>query len=192
MKTIVVLVDFSDVTFKLMKQAYHLASVFDSHVVLLHAVPPQPVVMDFGISPTIYEEASAEAVAADKAKLDQLQESLAKFGITTSVVQVHGREVVDLVEECKRVKADLIVVGTHGHGAFYNLIVGSVTAELIKRIPCPVLVVPKDEEASLTQHQQKETSATSTASTAADAGNGKPREIEHTLPASPAAYPPVP
>jgi len=34
------------------------------------------------------------------------------------------------------------VMGSHGHGAVYNLLVGSVTAGVLKSAKCPVLVVP--------------------------------------------------
>ena len=38
--------------------------------------------------------------------------------------------------------ADLLVVGTHGHGAFTGMLLGSVSAHVIGRAPCPVVVVP--------------------------------------------------
>jgi len=34
------------------------------------------------------------------------------------------------------------VVGSHGHGAFYDLLVGSTTHGLLLRASCPVLIVP--------------------------------------------------
>ncbi len=145
MKTIVALVDFSDVTFKLLKQAHLLASSFGSAVVLLHVVSPDPVVVDFGMAPTVYRPPSPETVSAEHAKLVQLQESLEKFGVRTSTRQIQGSRVEDLLDECKRLHAELIIVGSHGHGAFYNLLVGSITAQVLKKAPCPVLVVPDDD-----------------------------------------------
>jgi len=40
--------------------------------------------------------------------------------------------------------ATLIVMGSHGHGALYHLLVGSVTTAILKEAPCPVLIVPSD------------------------------------------------
>jgi nucleotide-binding universal stress UspA family protein len=52
--------------------------------------------------------------------------------------------VESIVAEAQRLNADMIVVGSHHHGALYNLVVGSVTGDVLKRAKCPVLVVPND------------------------------------------------
>lgn len=148
MKTIITLVDFSDVTFKLLRQAHDLAKAFDGEVVLMHVVPPSPVVIDAGISPTVYEKPSIESMEADQRKLAELCDSLTKFGVHTSTRQFHDIEVSDLLEECRKLNADVIIVGSHGHGSFYNLLVGSVTSAVLKKAPCPVLVVPQQEAAA--------------------------------------------
>jgi nucleotide-binding universal stress UspA family protein len=43
--------------------------------------------------------------------------------------------------------ADLLVMGSHGHGALYHLFTGSVVTGVLKRTPCPVLVIPLRDEA---------------------------------------------
>jgi nucleotide-binding universal stress UspA family protein len=37
--------------------------------------------------------------------------------------------------------SDVIVVGSHGHGAFKRLVLGSVSEHVVRHAPCPVLVV---------------------------------------------------
>jgi nucleotide-binding universal stress UspA family protein len=44
--------------------------------------------------------------------------------------------------------AATIVVGRHGHRAVTEALVGSTTHELIRRAPCPVLVVRHEAESS--------------------------------------------
>jgi nucleotide-binding universal stress UspA family protein len=39
-------------------------------------------------------------------------------------------------------RADLLVVGTHGRSGFQRLFLGSVTEKVIRKAPCPTLVVP--------------------------------------------------
>jgi len=47
-----------------------------------------------------------------------------------------------LLEESERLNADLIVLGSHHHGALYDWFVGTFTTETLKRTHFPVLVVP--------------------------------------------------
>ena len=143
MKTIVALVDLSEDAFKVLKQAHRMAAAFGSRVVLLHVVPPQPVVMDLGIaSPTVMETPSPEAVAADGAKLQEMQDSLSKFGITVESRQLANGSADSVMEEIKSLEADLVIMGSHRHGVLYNLFVGSVTHDVLQRMTCPVLLVP--------------------------------------------------
>jgi nucleotide-binding universal stress UspA family protein len=39
--------------------------------------------------------------------------------------------------------ADLLVVGTRGHGGFTGLLLGSVGQQVAHHAPCPVVIVPK-------------------------------------------------
>ncbi len=145
MKTIVALVDFSENTFKVLKQVHKMAAAFSSRVVLFHIVPPQPVVMDVGIaSPTVMEIASPAAIEADAATLLELQGSLAKFGVEVTTRQITDGTADRVMEEIQALDADLVVMGSHRHGALYNLFVGSVTNEVLKRMTFPVLLVPVD------------------------------------------------
>ncbi|MGH9219139.1 MAG: universal stress protein, partial [Vicinamibacterales bacterium] len=40
---------------------------------------------------------------------------------------------------------DLIIVGTHGHGAVHRFLIGSVAERVLRSAPCPVLTVRADE-----------------------------------------------
>jgi nucleotide-binding universal stress UspA family protein len=145
MKTIVALVDFSDVTQKVINQARTLAEAFQSQVILLHGLSKRPVVVDMGVaSPTLLQSLTPEDIEADKVKLQLLSEPMSSAGVRVSIQQVPDATVEAIVEEAQRLRADVIVVGSHHHGTFYNLIVGSVTSGVLKRASCPVLVVPND------------------------------------------------
>lgn len=143
MKTIVALIDFSDLTFKILKETHTLAKALGSEVILLHVVAKEPVVVDVGlVSPTIMQTPSPERIQEDAGHMLELRDSLMKFGVHATVRQVQVSTVDQVLEEARNLHADLIIVGSHGHGTLYNLLVGSVTERVLRHAPCPVLVVP--------------------------------------------------
>jgi nucleotide-binding universal stress UspA family protein len=146
MKTLVALVDLSDLTFKVLKQAQTLAKAFDSQLIILHVVTKEPVTVDVGIaSPTIKRKPSPQVVQREYSQLLEMRDSLVKLGVRASVQQLEGATVETVLEETRKLEADMIILGSHHHSTFYDLIIGSVTNDVLKRAHCPVLVVPSDD-----------------------------------------------
>jgi len=55
---------------------------------------------------------------------------------------VQGPTTETILGEAEKLAADLIVVGSHGHGALARAIVGSTSRSLLGKAKVPVLVVP--------------------------------------------------
>ena len=56
MKTIVALVDFSELSSKVLEQAEEQARAFGARIILLHVVPKEAVAVDIGVaSPVVLE-----------------------------------------------------------------------------------------------------------------------------------------
>ena len=49
----------------------------------------------------------------------------------------------DLLDLAVRVRADLIVIGTHGRSGLRRALMGSVAEDVVRHAACPVLVVPQ-------------------------------------------------
>jgi nucleotide-binding universal stress UspA family protein len=47
-----------------------------------------------------------------------------------------------ILEQAEKLDADVIVMGSHGRGKLFDLVVGSVSAGVMRKSPVPVLVVP--------------------------------------------------
>lgn len=52
-----------------------------------------------------------------------------------------GKPGTEIVKTAKDWPADVIVIGSHGHGGMTRLLVGSVAEAVMRHAPCPVLVV---------------------------------------------------
>ena len=92
-----------------------------------------------------YEEAisnarnSAEAIVNDASKLLKIENN--KLSISTVVV--NGIPKSAILEKAEAFDADLIVVGSQGHGAFSRFLLGSVSQSLATHADCSVLIVRK-------------------------------------------------
>jgi nucleotide-binding universal stress UspA family protein len=143
MKTILALVDFSDVTARVLAQAQELAKAFAGRVIIMHVLKQEPVVLDAGLaSPTVLRPPEEAVVQAGKATLEGFRFSMAATGINVTAQQLPDATMEKLLEEGARLGADIIVVGSHHHSALYDLFIGSFTHDLLKLATCPVLVVP--------------------------------------------------
>lgn len=144
MKTIVALVDFSDVTARVVKEAEKFGRVLAADVLVVHVLERQPMVVDLGIaSPTIMQEPSEAAVEKDRARLDEICQSLAAAGVTVKAEQWPDGSAERVIEHIGRLMPEMVIVGSHQHGALFRLLVGSLGSDLIKNAPCPILVVPR-------------------------------------------------
>jgi nucleotide-binding universal stress UspA family protein len=58
---------------------------------------------------------------------------------------LRGHPAHAIVNEARDFVADLVVVGSRGHGAVRTALLGSVSADIVDRAPCPVLVARHDD-----------------------------------------------
>jgi nucleotide-binding universal stress UspA family protein len=57
-----------------------------------------------------------------------------------------------ILDRSVAIGADLIVMGTHGRSGFERAMVGSVAEKVLRKAPCPVLMVPPDVTATMPDH----------------------------------------
>lgn len=146
MKTIVALVDFTEVTSKILKLAEQMSLALKSELVLLHIVPPVPVVSTLGAdAPAIPEPPDKAELESHKAQLQDLLDSMIMAGVRGTALQFEGPVVETAAREVERMRADLVIMGAHHHNAFYNLLIRSVTSDMLKALPCPLMLVPAGE-----------------------------------------------
>src|SRR5437660_4923996 len=159
MKCILVPIDFSDVTPPVINLARQLAKALDAEIHLVHVkelTAATPGTLGYGLAgmpelapmsgvPVPGFEPMPETIPADEgqtSKLAKWQEEIAQDGITVSLHEPTGTVAEEILNQADELNADLIVMDTHGHGAMYNLLVGSAAKAVLKHSSRPVLLVP--------------------------------------------------
>jgi nucleotide-binding universal stress UspA family protein len=119
--------------------------VVHAYVLPLSEVAPDPFLLEFPSVPGPELEAIAEDL--DKGATSLIDAALervlggAEAGVTLERVAVEGSPAASLIEEAA--EADLLVVGSRGHGRVHGLLLGSVSQQCVSHAPCPVAIVPK-------------------------------------------------
>ena len=139
MKTILAPVDFSNISDAVVEQADTLARAVDGRVVLLAVIQPPVVMSEYAAMMDIAEITAAGEKHAAR-QLDRLQERLGD--VASDTVQTVGSPIAHILDQASKLRADYIVMGSHGHTAFYDLLVGSTTHGVLMRAKCPVVIVP--------------------------------------------------
>jgi nucleotide-binding universal stress UspA family protein len=144
-RTILVPTDFSPAADAAWRYALELAEKFDSRVCLLHVIAPPPYAADplgtkafmlrlADLSGTMEKDGrkALEAIVAKRPRPDL------KVSVETAV----GAPAAEILRVASKKKADLIVIGTHGRGAFSRALLGSVADKVLHATTIPVLAVP--------------------------------------------------
>jgi nucleotide-binding universal stress UspA family protein len=148
MKTILVPIDFSDLTPILVRTAGEWASATRRSVHLFHVMPEDAELVGYesGLQLIPY---MPPAEAVEENRLMQLyKDELTGRGLEVTTRIVRGAAALDILDEALAVGADLIILGSHRHGALHHLLLGSVNGVVLRRAPCPVLVVPAPQPKS--------------------------------------------
>ena len=59
---------------------------------------------------------------------------------------VEGSPIHALLEFVEKTSADLVIIGSHGHGVIASLLLGSVAEGMVRKAAVPTLVVPAIRE----------------------------------------------
>jgi nucleotide-binding universal stress UspA family protein len=119
--------------------ASHLASVGGAHLTLAHVIRPAPDV-DFKLPDEDLAWRTRVRAAASEALGEQTMK-LKRAGIDTTAEVREGPVVEALMGVADEVKADLIVLTTHGSGGFRRWWLGSVADAVLRQGKAPVLLV---------------------------------------------------
>ena len=164
-------VDSSEFSSRALRFGAELASWYQAELVAL------------SVRPSFMPSTPVETWAVPDAEtIQRRDQSLQAFvsnavgGATARIVTAEGSVVEQIVGVAGEVKADLIVMGTHGQRGFERLLLGSVTERVLRKAPCPVLTVPRQTTAAAAH-----TVAFKTIVCAVDFSDASRRAIDYAL-----------
>jgi nucleotide-binding universal stress UspA family protein len=142
-RRILVPVDGSPTSMRGLKEALRLAKSGGAQVFLIHVVDEYPAFASPEMAP-----AAADLIPVfrqgGKRILARSQAVATRAGVRTKVVmrETIGGAAADLiVREARKLRADLIVLGTHGRRGIRRLVLGSDAEQVVRNSPVPVLLV---------------------------------------------------
>jgi len=145
MGELLVCVDFSDSTDRVVDAAAALArsTGLTARVVHIAAAEAELAGYDKEAFESSTPDARAGQLRSEHDILSDLTERIRAAGATAGEpALVMGRTAEEILRRADEGGAELIVVGSHGHGGLHHLLVGSTTDAVLRRARVPVVVVP--------------------------------------------------
>lgn len=142
MKTILAPIDFSSATETVVEEAADLARAMEGKVVLLTVLQPPAITNEYSALVDNLAEIMAAGEKNAARRLAEIESKLKAAQVPVETVQLNGPPIRLIVEQAKELGASYIVMGSHGHTALYDLLVGSTTHGVLMRASCPVVITP--------------------------------------------------
>jgi nucleotide-binding universal stress UspA family protein len=137
--------DYSPASRAAFRKAIELAKALHKELVLVHILSPVLVPIITGemyVPPATYDDLQRTSRDAARRHLDRLTAVAKRAGVRVSNRLVEGAPVAEqIVRTARSLRADLIVLGTHGRTGFARAVLGSVASRVVATASCPVLTV---------------------------------------------------
>ena len=144
-----------------MQHALALARTFGADLYVVHAVEPMGLFAESVLQSYLDEQALSDLHSQgltnvmaniEQRVLDTFREELGEgqedLALITSVRVIQGDPSHVILEQAKKLSVDLLIVGSHSHGAGGETPLGRTAARVLQLSPVPVYLVP------LTQHRR--------------------------------------
>jgi nucleotide-binding universal stress UspA family protein len=140
MNRILIATDGSDSAREALEFGLDLAAKQDAWAFVVHVAPAvdvMPYVSFAVVAPTIPHELGEH----DRKPLQEAVEIAAERGVEVRTELLKGNPADEIVAFADTIGADLIVVGSRGHGAIASALIGSVSRGVLHESRRPVVVV---------------------------------------------------
>jgi len=136
--------DFSELSLKALPLARRMAAVLDAELHIVYAVEEPHIYATLDMGPVAIPTAEELAASAESRLQGFVSEQVKGLDHPVHARVLTGRPAEEIANYAKEVKADMIVMTTHGHSGVKHVILGSTTEAVLRHASCPVLSVRAD------------------------------------------------
>ncbi len=144
-ETILLAIDFSAPSQIVRRYAKAFARQFGARLVLLHVVEPVASTADFGYGPVVCLRTDPRSVKRSQEHLHAIERRQLDSECRFNTLVRSGVACDEIAKAAKELKADLIIIATHGHTGVKHAAPDSTAGRVIRCAACPVLVVHEKE-----------------------------------------------
>jgi nucleotide-binding universal stress UspA family protein len=134
--------DLSTATERVLQATRAVARDTGAGVWLLHVAAPDPAFVGYDVGSEAVRDQVAHQYREEHRLLQTHAQALRDAGIDATALLIRGPSAETILREAARLEADLIIMATHGRGAVFDLLVGSVSHAVLRDSRIPVLMVP--------------------------------------------------
>ena len=138
---ILVPIDFSEHSKDALQYAIPYAIQFKAHLDLLYVVEPTIYPADFSFGQVGFPNIEEELRKRGTEELQSLVSNEVKGRVPTQATVRTGKPFFEINEFAAEKNIDLIIIATHGHTGVEHMLFGSTVEKVVRKAPCPVLVV---------------------------------------------------
>ena len=134
--------DFSSASGAAFKKALEMAKADRAELMIVNVISPiVPIPGDGYLSPKMYEDLRASAMAWSQKELRKLIAKAKRARVRAKGFTLEGAAHEEIIRFARSKRADVVVMGTHGHSGFKKLLLGSVAGRVVSGARCPVMTV---------------------------------------------------
>jgi len=147
---ILLAVDLKSGTDQLLAEVQRYGRALDAVIDIIHVAEPDPDFVGYlkiDDQETTIRNSKSQALRSEHNQTHELAETLKNQGLRVDhSLTVQGPTLETIFEHVSKFGSNLLILGSHRHGAFYRFWFGENAVEAAKRPPCALLIVPVESE----------------------------------------------
>ena len=140
-KKILVPIDFSEHSKNALQYAISFAKQFDSELILVYVVEPTIYPADFSFGQIAVPNIENDLRERGEAELKQLVLTQIGDVLPARTLVLTRKPFLEIIDTADEENVDLIIIATHGHTGVEHILFGGTAEKVVRKAPCPVLVV---------------------------------------------------